>query len=797
MIILRPTCDDYPCAAASPITYNPEKETITLTGCSESKVEEAIAQLQLLVENFSKRWGEKYLVASQPSTTRALLLDFPSARRSTTSETARIFPIQPKEHRRLVQIWFISILPALPQILRDGLGGTYAASLVRRGRNDLAAEPCIQIESPCLPGLKAQGIIRDSVSAICRKHNHGPIPMHFTEGSIKKLNGGEGEQDDDGGENADVQGLDLNYGRPYSKPRMGASIRLLYSKKLFATLGGYVLIGGDKYMLTSKHFVSESRELADSDGEEPDDVTLTSPSRFDLNKIENNLKQTKRDLDSEINSLMQKTYGDREISEGAFSDPNDLTPELRDAVSRNNDVKSLLDQVTKPPLEYEVGTVKRLSLEKQPEAISKSLAKDLGLRSDQLIIKHQMDWALCRTNNQRALTAENRHKYRSDKDAMNDHYVDERDHVNQPGDVCHETCGAEPGYSVYYVGQRSKHRSGKVHIPTLVCIDDSPTHEWGISDSDGHEIPYSDVAGDSGAWVIREDGNKLVGQVHSYGLGRVFFTPIDVIFAELKELCGSEVSLPPSHSNPGQTPSATPILQLCSVPQTPPARPYQFFKPPPVASATPPDTSPSETALLETESLKRSCKETSPSDTQTAHGQRSSNSFCDSPSSLPSLTDSPQSSVTTPDYPKSPRSSGCADSTHGIAILDEPPIECLPTIVDETAMSDISDLSLDEEGGDQRVELGSHAFQLKDHSPFRITSSSRTPPWPVDLKSRVTKVRRGSGYSQIWTSPRDCAVPYSARSVLARFARRIGECARRSKPAFGLPRLMLRYRRFY
>ena len=769
-----------------------------MTGCSKSKVDEAIAQLQLLVEDFSKRWGEKYLVASQPSTSRALLLDFSSARRSTTSETARVFPIQPKEHRRLVQIWFISILPALPQILKQRLGGTYAASLVRRGRYDLAAEPCIQIESPNLPGPKAQRIIRDSVNAICKKNNHGPIPMHFTEGSIKKLNGGEGEQDDDGGENADLQRLELNYGRPYSKPGMGASVGLLCSKRLFATLGGYVLIGGDKYMLTSEHFVSESRELADIDGEEPDYVTLTSPSRFDLNKIENNLKQTKRDLDSEINSLMQRTYGDREISEGAFSDLDDLTPELRDAVSRNNDVKSLLDQVTKPPREYEVGTVKKFSLEKKTETISKPLAKDLGLQNDQLIIKHQMDWALFRSNNQRALTGENRHKYRSNEDAMNDHYVDERDHANQPGDVCHETCGAEPGRSVYYVGQRSKHRSGKVHIPTLLCIDDSPTHEWGISDSDGHEIPYSDVAGDSGAWVIREDGNKLVGQVHSHGLGRVFFTPIGVIFDELKVICGSEVSLPPCHPDPGQTLSVTPISQLCSVPQTPPARAYQFFKPPPVASASSPDTSPSETALLETESLKHSCKETSPSDTKTAHDQRSSKSLCDSPSSLPSLTDSPQSSITTPDYPRSPRSPGFADVTHGLATLDEPPIECLPTIVHESGMSEISDLSLDQEGKDQRVESGSHAFQLKDQSPDRITSSTRMPPWPVDLKNRVTKVQRGSGYSQFRTSPREYAVPYSACSVLARFARfgrRIGKCARQSKPAFRLPRLTLRYRR--
>ena len=350
--ILRATyCYQY--ASISPITYNPKKEMITLTGFSESIVKEAMTKLRLLVENFSKRWGGKYLVTSQPFTSRALMLDSSSAHSSTKSGTARVFPVIPKEHPRLVHIWFKSILPALPQILSPRLGGTYAASLVRRGQFDLEADPCIQIESPCLPGLKAQRIIKDSVSEICKKDGHEPISMHFVEGSVKKLNGGEKGDDDNSAESEKLERLELNYSRPYSKPGMGASVGLLCSKKVNATLGGYVLIGGERYILTSKHFVSESREPTKRDGNELDCETLTSPSRYDLNKIENNLKQTKRDLDSEINSLAPKTYVDRDMP----ADPNDLPPELHDLVSRNDDVRSLLDQVTKPPLEYAVGTV--------------------------------------------------------------------------------------------------------------------------------------------------------------------------------------------------------------------------------------------------------------------------------------------------------------------------------------------------------------------------------------------------------------------------------------------------------
>lgn len=570
-----------------------------MTSCSESEVEKAMTDLRLLVENFSKRRGGKYLVTSQPSKSRALMLDSSSARSNTNPNTARVFPIIPKESRRLVQIWYKSVLPALPQILSPRLGGNYAASLVRRGQSKLAARPCIQIESPCHPGPVAQRIIKDSVSELWKKDNLEPISVLFTEGSVKKLNGEGGEDDDDGGKwQKGWQQLELNYNRPYSKPGMGASVGLLCSKKLSATLGGYVLIGGEKYMLTSEHFVSKSREQVNRDGNDPDCVTLTSPSREDLDKIENNLKQTKRDLDGEINSLVPTIYPDGDYAEDAFNDPNDA--KLREATRRNEEVRSLLDQVTKPPLEYAVGTVEKFSLERRTEVISRSLANDVGLRNDQLMVKHQMDWALFKTNSQTAQHGENRHKYRSNRDAMDDHYVDESDNAKPPGDVCHETCGAEAGYTVYYVGQRSKRRSGMVHMPTLQCIDSSETLAWGLSDPDGYEIPESDVAGDSGAWVIREDGNKLMGQVHSFGQGRVLFTPIDVIFADLKAICESDVSLPPCPPDPGQIPSAIRVAPLCSHPHMPPIRSLRYLKLDPVASTTPLESSPARISLPET-----------------------------------------------------------------------------------------------------------------------------------------------------------------------------------------------------
>ena len=762
-IKLRSAYDNSRRPPPNPITYNPEKEIITLTACSEWKVTKAMTELRLLVENFSTRWGRRYLVTSQPSRSRALMLGNSSARNSTSSGTARVFPVKPKENRRLVQIWFKSILPALPNILKPRLGEGYSASLIRRGQSDLTAEPYIQIESPCRPGEKARIVIKDSVNKIWEKDGHDPVSMRFIEGSVRKLNGAD---DDDSEESANLQRLDLNYNRPYSKPGMGASIGLLCSDKVSATLGGYVLIGGEKYMLTSEHFVADSRDRADRG----DDVTVTSPSREDLKIIENNLKQNKRDIDSEINSLAPRTYGDRDIPENDFSDPNELSE-----LTRQNDVvRSLLDQVTKPALEYAVGTVKRVSLEKKKGPISRSLANVLGWPKDDLMVDHKMDWALIRTNSHTAQTGENRHKYRSNLDAL-EHglYVDENSQAPQSGDVVYETCGADVGYTVYYVGQRSKHRVGRVTLPTL--DGSSETIVWGIVGLDGREIPYPDVAGDSGAWVIRKEGNKLMGQVHSHTQGQVLFTPIDVIFADLKGLCESEVSLPPCPPGLGQIPSMTPARPLCSVRQTPPARAYQLIMPPPVASITPPETSPIEIVLPETRPFESSSMTTTPSSTKTTHSQRSSNPPCDPPSSLPSLTGSPLSSVTTPKYPKSPESSGNTDFTNGPVDNQRLPLKSLPNIVGE---SEISDLSLDDQGGDQPVDLEPYTTQFKFQSLPGTNSSTRTSTWPVALRRiQLTKARRGSGFSQLRTS-RKYAMSYSARAILDKFggARRFGTC---------------------
>ena len=750
--MLRPTFNDYLSSPINAITYNPKKEIVTLTADTRPKVEKAMSKLRLLVENFSKSRGTKYLVTSHPSTSRGLLLDKSSAHGSTSSRTSRTFPIIPKEHWRLVQIWFKSILPALPKILNERLGGIFSVSLIGRGQSALGAEPCIQIGSPCVPGQTAQIVIRDLVGKLWEKDGLERIPMRFIEGSIKKLSGVEGADDDDGREGADVQRLDFNYNRPYSKAGMGASVGLLCSGKLSATLGGYVLIGGEKYLLTSEHFVAKARALADPHG---DRNTLTSPSREDLKKIENNLKQNKRDIGSEIKSLIERFYGDRDVPESDFSDPN-LPRELRDARSKDEDFKILLDQVTRQPLDYAVGTVKKLSLgTPRRHSISRSLTTHLDLQEGELEVSHPMDWALISTNNHAARTGENRHKYRSNKDAIEELlYVDEKDRASQSGNVVYETCGAETGHAVYYVGQRSKHRYGRVSLP--VYDNSTRTHSWGIMALDGQYIPYSDVAGDSGAWVIREGDNKLMGQVHSFDQGQVLFTPIDVIFAELEAICETKVSLPHPHSGSDYIPSTVSAKPLCSVPQTPLAQAYKFNIPVRVEPTTAPRTSPIRITVPEAGPLESSSAMTIMGNTNTTHSQRISHSQYDSPSSLPTLMDCPLFPVTTPECPKSPQSSRNSDFASG-----QVNIERLPS------------MSLSKP----------YTIQFKFQSLPGKTLSTRTSTWPATLgKSEVTKVWSGSRFIRLRTSRKHIVPSAAARAALDKFARSAASRIRTSYP---------------
>jgi hypothetical protein len=544
---------------------------------------------------------------------------------------------------------------------------------------------------------------------------------------------------------------------------MGASLGLLCSKTVSATLGGYIHVDGNIYMLTSEHFVAKSH--ANSAGDTACQKTLTSPSRYDLNDMENRLQQNMRDLYTEIQSLTVKTYGDREIPEQNFD-----APELDEMKERMKGIESLHCQVTKPLREYTIGTHFRRSIEPRTAAIPKSLAEILGL--DVHTIKHDMDWCLCEMN---CPTGENRHKYSSFQEAMKDNYIDEKDRESKPGDICHETCDVESGLNVYYVGQGSHYRKGKVNVPTLVSIKGSYTHEWGIMSTEGEEIHYSQVAGDSGAWVIRENGNKLMGQVMALGNGgQVLFTPIKVIFDDLEQRLEAKISLP--HGSPDSGQLAIEARTLCRVQNPPSPRSYPWLSTWRSTSATASGEKLVEIAHSESTIREYSIKTARPSYTNITYSLGDAGPLCDSLSSLPTLTNSPRSPETTQESPQWFGSPGGANRPDAHVEIKTSPSQSPQIVVGKSMDCKIPYLALDEQGGDHTVRITSHNFRLETQSLSQIVPTVRGTVWSKDSRSEPPEARSGPWFSQHQSS-KVLEVSPSARSAsrtVARLARSNG-----------------------
>ena len=237
-------------------------------------------------------------------------------------------------------------------------------------------------------------------------------------------------------------------------------------------------------------------------------------------------------------------------------------------------LNQLREELDKEDEEFELGkvehrcsTIIRTSTFKSPS---------LGMRA--YSVKHRMDWSLSGTNHRRG---ENRHRYR----CVNGEVETDSDNPMGDGELCHETCDPEPNMSVYFVGQRSGRQRGRVEsVPTLVTLDGINSQEWSLKIRQEH--PQEVIQpGDSGAWVYREDNDKLVGQIWGAQDGLYLFAPIRVIFADIKESLGATVvRLDPGFARLGPAPisntssvdSTTKTQRICEVKQRVPHRPRAY-----------------------------------------------------------------------------------------------------------------------------------------------------------------------------------------------------------------------------
>jgi hypothetical protein len=453
----------------------------------------------------------------------------------------KIFPLQTTEDSQSVETWSKYILPRLASILFPSVGGDYSATLVRQGESESSSAPAIRIQSASGQSEQIRTKIRRDIDQICDEHNRNRIGVYFSMGRLMFL-GGSSEK---GSSNAAAQMEDEDenddgefphHRRYWRFPGMGASIGMLCSKSVSATLGGYILVDHKRYLLTVDHFIQESERATDFQRISGDMAwKLTSPSLADVEDMSANLDQTLRDMRAKIEEHMQQSHLDgTQISD----------PDLKSFGDHYTAFCRFRKELARKDTDFVLGKVDYRCVPKARESNSSA-----AITLSETNIFHRMDWSLCRVDLER--TGDNRPRYRFPSQTDIVDFLNEGATPKGAGILCTETCEVEKHALVHYVGQRSGRVSARVNgVLMLHSCNGNATQEWTLLPStqkSGHEI----YAGDSGAWIINDSTGQVMGMLWGWQDHHLLFTPFTDILKDIRDLLSAkEIHLPDSSISP-------------------------------------------------------------------------------------------------------------------------------------------------------------------------------------------------------------------------------------------------------
>ncbi|MCJ1437736.1 hypothetical protein MMC27_007123 [Xylographa pallens] len=554
------------------ITYNTTRGVIQLRGPARA-AQQARLKLQDILNNLHHRAGLQVMKRSSTRWSNAFADEIRSIstkrihKRLITGKQLLTFAVKP-EDGGLIHAWNDIISPNLPDILGRLIGQSYSVNLVRLGLSELSARPYIRIQSPRLQSPYVKKEIQEAISALCDKDGLTRIQLHFSTGSLKLLAGtlhgsllrgqkqDEAEVEDayDASESDDDVQEFPYHKRYWEYPGSGASIGLRCTRSVSATLGGYILVDGESYLLAVDHFIAKSKENCSSPL--ADQLVLTSPSLFDVDDMSAQLLQSIQGVRAHISSLC-KDLGVHELSRDNLPEP------VKNLQRTEESLRELRGELEKCDEEFELG-----KLAHRFKTISRGAAfPNCSSSCPSKRVNHRMDWALFSVNKRQG---ENRHRYRYENGSM------ALTSKNPRGDgrLCQATCDPELNMKVYFIGQRSGRQRGLINtFLSTVYMDGIVTEEWSIIVQ--RDRPQEEwLPGDSGAWVYREDNDKLVGQLWGLHEDLLLFTPIHVVFADIKEtLEATHVRLHPGFGISEPIPtnsiaSSTNTIQICEVKKT-------------------------------------------------------------------------------------------------------------------------------------------------------------------------------------------------------------------------------------
>jgi hypothetical protein len=555
------------------MSFDMEQRLLKITGCKTDTTDFKSILEKLLCHPQRARYISSYI--QELSNLRCPARKLPKVPKFHQQNQKKIFAMNQTSDFCLVKAWHDTILPFLPKMLSKDLGDNYSAVLVRKGKSERQSRVVINIQSPNKPSKE----IKKYISSQILQYEGGllhqyDIKVDFTTATLSLLAGDgtedelledstddsqEGEEDDEGGEYPYLQ-------RYWRRPGMGASIGLQCSDSVSATLGCYIKVDTEIFALTVQHFISKSHcaRIAGMSASK----TLVSPPQVEVDAMKKSLEQLIRNCEHDIKVAWLAHSGRTEFvqGQGGFETLPERVLELweKQAYARKD-----LEELLKQPSHFVLGSIVHQS-QSSNSAVHIAHTQPVGNLID---LEPHMDWALSAINENRK--GVNRHRYACDGASGNLDYIDGDVDGYGAGELCYETGPVQPNVPVHFWGQSTGRQRGQISpVKSLVTVDGKSTCEWTIVTDE--QIDIHKFFGDSGASVIQDGDNKLVG--HLWGcndLGALFFTSIEDIFKDIRKTTNAtEVCLPP---RPGdQLAPPQPVSNVFKICRTEKKRPQRI-----------------------------------------------------------------------------------------------------------------------------------------------------------------------------------------------------------------------------
>jgi hypothetical protein len=445
--------------------------------------------------------------------------------------------LDPIEDADILALWNTQLLLDFPGIVQEAsIEGSYSVALVRQNGPN-GAHPVIRFRSSGNQSETSRQIFQENVESICVANNC-PVPsVQFTEGTMVRLAGGSSTAtvSDPSNDQKFPHGR-----RPWIKPGMSASIGPSRCPHVSATLGGYISVGGRIYMLTVDHFISGCSCISDT--------MMRSPSISDICSVRQHLAKKFADISLRISRSTRDEVPLGQAEHLLF--PQDINEELEQYKRIEQELVDKENGFALGVLQYRCGSSLR------PSANPRFAGR-----------QHRMDWSLSAISSKHR-EGKNMHRYGR---VVQPGLVDLAKEVLNPegcGTPCTTTREVAGGECAFYVGTTSGLREGSINTALVLYKDEhGVSHEWSMVVPRCETLKDSDFLGDSGAWIIGNDDNSLLGMLWGWDNASLLFTPIHDVFADIgQRFVGQQIKLPEHPSGPRTGRSASFLCRRNSTP---------------------------------------------------------------------------------------------------------------------------------------------------------------------------------------------------------------------------------------